>query len=223
MPVTRILTHLTVDIKLHLVHSAFDRNTWSREMSFVIRSVALVMASLATSFAASAASPSPSVTSTVQGEAFAKELTANAVSAAAERRALALELAPVKSLADFHTQIQQINPGASAFRKLSAADQAAFANSLTFNARGVTSFNYKVLEDSLTVHDAYQFLSLFGVQHVVKTLRGLRVESASDLRIRKAEISPLEGLEESGDRHNYWCSSNATCSPRGNDICTGNC
>lgn len=111
---------------------------------------------------------------------------------------LARELAPVKSRKDFEQLMQQDNAAAHAFARMGAENQATFVQRLTFNEKGLTGFNFKVVEDSLTVREAYQLLSVFGIQHVVRSLKGLRVESRTDVMIKDA-LKALEMVSSDED------------------------
>jgi hypothetical protein len=100
-------------------------------------------------------------------------------------RQIAGALAPIKSLAEFNAHLNDGSKGMAAFAKLSSEAQEIFLSSLTFNERGLASYNYAVLEDALRVEEAYHLLSLLGVQHSVGVLTGLRAESKADQLIRQ--------------------------------------
>ncbi len=125
------------------------------------------------------------------------ELRVASAKAEHDQRELDRALAPVKSLSDFYKHMQQDNAAAAAFRKLDASSQAVFVNSLTFNEKGLTGFNYKVVEDFLTLSEAYHLLGCFGVQRVVRGLKGIKVESRADVEI-KQHLKALESAPWSG-------------------------
>ncbi|HEY4079938.1 MAG TPA: hypothetical protein VGM81_04510 [Burkholderiaceae bacterium] len=146
-----------------------------------------------------------------------------------ERR-IAGALAPVKTLATFYAHLNDGSSGMSAFARLPSASQSVFIANLTFNEKGLTGFNYRVLEDSLSVEEAYSLLSMFGVQHTVGLMRGLRAVSANDLLIlqsvsrlqNQGAVSPTY-IRDLSDHQDYQCISRGTCESSGGRICTDNC
>lgn len=140
------------------------------------------------------------------------------------QRALARELAPVKTLQDFYRVQGEKNKGLDAFRKLRSQAQAEFISSLVFSDKGLASYNFKVIEDSLSVTEAYELLSLFGVQDTIRHLKGLKVKTTADLLIQRKHMTPLSCCEESEENEKgYRCSSPGTCSMSQTQICTDNC
>lgn len=122
------------------------------------------------------------------------------------------------------------------WNELSSYAQSEFKSSLTFNDKGLTTFNFGVLEEELTVSKIYNLLSLFGQQAYASFMVNARVETDADVLILNRPM--LNQREERpnnyndtnisimvlpGDRMHYRCSERATCSPSENDICTHNC
>lgn len=111
--------------------------------------------------------------------------------------------------------------------KLSAGARSQFVNELMFTKAGLASFNYQVLEDSLTYSEAYKLLALFGVQHTVGLMRGLKVQTATDGLIRHHYAQPQncceEGNEGGTDHIKYRCIGPGTCEISPAHICTSNC
>lgn len=112
------------------------------------------------------------------------------------QKEIAAELAPVKSQADLRQHLQQNARGAIMLRKLSPASYRIFIDSLVFNEKGLASFNYGVLEDELSVSEAYEVLSMFGMQHTVHHLPGLKAKTKTDLLIRQMLASINENAQE---------------------------
>lgn len=158
-------------------------------------------------------------------------------------------LAPVKNLQDFHAHVQLAVPGGKAFAKLSPAARAEFILSLRFGARGVASFNYRVLERELGASDAHDVLAMFGLQSYTSKLTGLQIRNERDALAFEASRSALTSLtpatagrpkgpgvpggggwgdDEGGDGEGnflkgYMCTSRATCSKSSEHACTSNC
>jgi len=148
-----------------------------------------------------------------------------------ERR-VAAATAPIKSLADLYAHLHDGTKGMAALEKLPADAQRIFISSLTFNEKGLTGFNFQILEDSLRVEEAYDLLSLFGFQHTVGLMPGLRADTNTDLLIQQAVgLPPRSGdaakpnYEYKGydDHSEYECIRPATGQSAGGRICTSNC
>lgn len=157
----------------------------------------------------------------------AQTLEAQLKSNSFENRRIAKELAPVKSLQDFHYAQANRAPGMESLDKLSAGSRSQFVNELMFTKAGLASFNYQVLEDSLTYSEAYKLLALFGVQHTVGLMRGLKVQTTTDGLIRNHYAQPQncceEGNEGGSDHIKYRCIDRGTCEISPSHICTSNC
>jgi hypothetical protein len=141
------------------------------------------------------------------------------------QRLLAKELAPVKSLADFHRHIQSSGRAAAAFAKLPPAMQQDFIANLRFGEKGVSSLRLGILEDALSVTEAYDILALFGYQHAIAKMPGLKVKTQTDLLARQT-VSPMgAGLDDQdeGFLEGYYCAGRGTCTKSTRDACTENC
>lgn len=136
------------------------------------------------------------------------------------QREVARELAPVKSMADLYAALPHKSPQTDAVNRLSAKGRASFLASLTFNGNGLTGFNYRAIEDELSVSEAYQVLSLFGAQHIIHQLPGLAVKTKADALLR--QTAPPAGLAVLDYQH-HWCSTPHTCTRRDDNICMSAC
>src|ERR1700761_46347 len=101
---------------------------------------------------------------------------------------LDLQFAPIHSMLDVNKSLTAKVTG-TPLDKLSPGAKQRFLNSLTFNANGITGFNYSDLERELSASDVYQVLSLFGVQHLAPMVRGARVESQTDSLIKATPMT----------------------------------
>jgi hypothetical protein len=143
-------------------------------------------------------------------------------------RNIAFELAPVKSQQTLRAY-QSITPEVlSPLGKLSASARAEFLSSLTFNEKGLTGFNYRVLEDELTPSQAHSVLALFGAQRLTTLLKGARVETETDQKLLKGSqaksiFNPWGDGDEGGNEKEYYCSGRATCSYSPANICMSSC
>jgi hypothetical protein len=143
--------------------------------------------------------------------------TENAIST----RDVAFELAPVKSQVSL-LAYQQITPDVvSPISKLSPVGKAEFLASLTFNDKGVTGFNYRVLENELTPTQIYSVLALFGAQHLTPRLRGARVDSEADHLLLSDTQAKMRRIGD--DYSGYACTARATCTTSINSICMSSC
>jgi hypothetical protein len=139
-------------------------------------------------------------------------------------RNVAFELAPVKSQQTLRAY-QSITPEVlSPLGKLSASARAEFLSSLTFNEKGLTGFNYRVLEDELTTSQVHSVLALFGAQHLTSRLEGARVETEVDQKLLKGSqaksiFNPWLDENEKG----YRCYEKGSCVEAKGWICTKNC
>lgn len=80
------------------------------------------------------------------------------------RRAVDMQLAPIKSVDSLNDYLANQKPGDSPLDKLSPGAKERFISSLKFNSKGLTEYRYSELETELSPTEIYQILSLFGVQ-----------------------------------------------------------
>lgn len=140
-----------------------------------------------------------------------------------DRRDIALKLAPVKSAAALAEYMKSVPSDQSPLSALSPGAKARFINGLTFNEKGLTSYNYADLKAELTASQIYQLLSLFGVQHTTPLIRGARVQNDTDRAILRLNDNAdiVRPLSDYGD---YKCVTMATCGRATDFICIGqNC
>ncbi len=137
------------------------------------------------------------------------------------------------SITDRHTfeAYAKATEGTDAFPlyKLSPAARSRFTQSLQFNARGLTTFDYSDLVRELGAADIQRVLKPFGFQHMVGVLPGIRVNSDQDMQVlqtleatRHLRCSVGEHCNET-DYPGYRCASHATCEESTIHICTSNC
>lgn len=143
---------------------------------------------------------------------------------------IALRLAPIRSLSDLHAYVAAHAKQRTPLDVLSPVARRVFLDSLSFNAKGLTSFNRAVLEDELTASQAYEVLSLFGVQRLTPMLHRARVETATDRLITSPRMAPQGSCgintptQGTGcDHDGYRCMSHGTCTKSMDMICTSNC
>ena len=74
----------------------------------------------------------------------------------------------------------------SPIHALSPSARMRFLNSLQFNATGVTSFYYTDIETELSSSQAYELLSLFGLQSTISVMKKLRIDTDEDREIMSA-------------------------------------
>lgn len=113
--------------------------------------------------------------------------------------------------------------------KLGPASRIRFVESLRFNERGLTTFDYADLVRELGAADLHRVLKPFGFQHLVAILPDVRVNSDEDSQVLQAlkEVRELRcGMGEhcnETDYPGYKCISHATCEDSTQHICTSNC
>jgi len=84
----------------------------------------------------------------------------------------------------------------------------------------LTSIDYKVLEDNLSIGEIYQVLRLFGAQHLIRYFKNARIlDKNESLLMQTIGIDDEIGKDYVG----YKCVSRATCEKSGRHICTSNC
>ena len=145
-----------------------------------------------------------------------------------QRRDKDLALAKIKSSADL-TAYMGAMPKSSPLLRLSAAERGRFLQSLTFNEKGVTSFDYSDLQATLSASEIYEVLSLFGAQRVTPLIKGARINSEADRAIMASPsnmASPLQlspGIGMGDDHDGYRCESPHTCVLWSGRICMSGC
>ena len=133
----------------------------------------------------------------------------------ANRDLVARLSAPIKTEKDLKDYLSK-EPENSPLARLSPEARQIFLHSLHFGRNGLGSFNYAVLQNELSVSEAYNLLSLFGVQGVTPGLVGLKQESTLDSAVMSTARSPV--LDD------HWCASRATCKWEVMSVCIlGNC
>ncbi|MCC5880891.1 MAG: hypothetical protein JJU03_13465 [Idiomarina sp.] len=96
--------------------------------------------------------------------------------------------------------------------------RATFIDSLTFNERGLTGYNYRVLLDYLSESEINTLMSLFGFSNVGTNLLGHSTTMDGGVI-----TLPGDGNDPPGFR-GYHCLSPETCARTDSDmICTANC
>lgn len=68
----------------------------------------------------------------------------------------------------------------SPFARLDAQRQAAFSRSLVFRDGALANYDHDILLPFFAAADAYQVLGIFGLEHELAFLPGVRVETAAD-------------------------------------------
>lgn len=152
--------------------------------------------------------------------------------------------APIKSAADLQRYLSA-EPSASPFRALSPDAKDRFIASLRFSDQGLSTYSATDLKAQLSASQAYEILSLFGVQEGITLLHGARIDTDADA-ILMADVRPKlicipdeqfgcapgtggdhgggHGGGGSEDHPHYFCESPHNCRHTVEDvICTHNC
>lgn len=154
--------------------------------------------------------------------ASATELTRPDMSATTQQRRFEQQsridyaTALIRSTEDLNRFLESPQFASSPLAEMSAAGRERFLNSVRFNEKGLTSFEYADLETELTPTQIYRVLKLFGAEHSTSLLSRTRVDSDDDAIIMNMLPSPI-------DYRDFECAKRATCSPANFNICTGNC
>lgn len=131
------------------------------------------------------------------------------------QRQLAWEVAPVKTT----TQLKALLKTESPLDLLSPAAKKRFIDGLVFRKNGLGSMYIGDLELELTPTEIHHLLSLFGAQHVTKTLTNARIDTKLDKLLLKNTAN-----SRAADYKGYSCVNEGTCKRTTNDyICTSNC
>ena len=136
---------------------------------------------------------------------------------------LAFLTAQIKSSKDFSSHIANIKKNKSPLGLLSPLALKQFAESITFNESGITGYRYDVLEQELTLSQAYRVLALFGEQHNIAHLGKARIDTELDAKIRMDANEQNMLKCAGGDLSGYKCASRATCTRSSGSICKASC
>lgn len=128
------------------------------------------------------------------------------------RAVVDLAFAPIKSMED----LQEISKNPSPLDYFSAAGRENFINGLAFNEKGVISINYSDISVELTPSEAYEVLSLFGLQSITPSIPGLASRYPNDKLVM--DIQPQMMCKQ-----DMSCVSRGTCGPDAHYCCTSNC
>lgn len=143
-------------------------------------------------------------------------------------------LAPIKSMEELKSHLASVENIRSPLKYLSPHARLRFVKSLSFGRGGLSSFDYTDLVAELTASQAYEVLRLFGMQHTIRNIPGLRVETSVDRAIMHIGMRPafcntivpvLQSMTACDDDHwhNMKCGSPGTCRGEVGSICTSNC
>ena len=132
-------------------------------------------------------------------------------------------IAPIKSSADLQRHARFAKAIHSPLMHLPAPARKRFLDSVTFNDTGVTGYRFDVLQDELTVSQAYQVLALFGEQRDVRYLDKAAIESELDLDVLRSLDAPGAKAQCDEEHVSYKCVSRATCQSATGFICKSNC
>lgn len=122
-------------------------------------------------------------------------------------------LAPIKS----SQNLEAFNKEESPLNALPKEARQDFLDSLTFNERGLTGFNYHILETQLSPSQIYKILALFGSQHLTPKFQQAEATTPLDHLLLEQDFIPY------GDHLNYECISRATCAYAQQRICMSSC
>lgn len=128
---------------------------------------------------------------------------------------IAHQLAPLKSAADVQQYTHATPRNLSPLSALSSSDKDRFIQSLRFNDKGLTQFDYTALTQ-LTPTQIYKILSLFGMQSSAGLINA-RPITKTDKDISNNTLMADDFLMD------YRCSDRATCSSAVRSACTKNC
>ena len=129
---------------------------------------------------------------------------------------VAHQLALLKSATDVYQYSQATPKNLSPLSALSDSDREKFIQSLQFNEKGLTQFDYTVLEQ-LSSAQVYKILSLFGMQ----SSAGL-IKARSNSKIDRDVSSPtMRAADFTMDAR---CGeAKGTCAISLGSVCTSNC
>lgn len=129
---------------------------------------------------------------------------------------VAHQLAPLKSASDVYQYSRATPKNLSPLSALSDSERERFIQSLRFNEKGLTQFDYTALEQ-LSSAQVYKILSLFGMQSSAGLIR-----AGSNAKIDK-DVSEPNTMRATDFLMDYRCAERATCSTSYHNACTSNC
>lgn len=137
------------------------------------------------------------------------------------RSDMGLLSAPIRSRKDLSRHMRDARENGSPLRALGKDGTRKFIASLRFNENGLTSYRYDILEQELSVTDAYLVLSLFGAQDDIRMLDKARVDSQLDNDL--LAVGDVAAMCSGGDYKDMQCSARATCAPMTRHVCKASC
>ncbi|WP_242629001.1 hypothetical protein ACQR53_03980 [Xanthomonas oryzae] len=111
---------------------------------------------------------------------YMEDAAAQLISKSDEQRDVIRKSAPVHSQAQLAEYLAKAKESDSPLNLLSPQARTRFVDSLRFNERGVTSFYYADIESELSRGQAYDLLSVFGLQDTLHVMRNIRVSNDRD-------------------------------------------
>lgn len=143
-------------------------------------------------------------------------------------KVIAVELdvfvAPIQQREDIQRYRSVNQDGNSPLGLLSPKARETFLQGLTFNEKGISGFRYDVLEEELSLYQAYQVLALIGQQRKSYLLERARVESALDHSVLDLMNQyQIEAKCSGGNLDGYRCASRATCTRSMKSVCLSSC
>lgn len=124
---------------------------------------------------------------------------------------MALEQAPLKSAADVYQYNRAMPQHLNPLSALSNSDRVRFLQSLRFNEKGLTEFDYTALR-GLSSAEVYKLLALFGMQGGSDLLSSSPKSGGASQQMMMAEFLI-----------DHYCESKGTCREDNSRACTSNC
>ena len=147
---------------------------------------------------------------------------------AVERNGIESALAPIKSKAQLERYIGNTPKDESPLGKLSPGAQSRFIESLTFNDKGLTGFNYEDLQAELSASEIYAVLGLFGAQHDAALIKGAKIVTPLDQKIMQPTLggcpcpSPCS-CPPGEDHQGYSCTGDHSRKRDSGHVCMSSC
>ena len=147
------------------------------------------------------------------------------------KRDLSFLVAPIKTQRDLDQHVLSLRKEDvdSPLRYLPRNSRGKFVSSITFNEKGITGYNYDILERELTLSQVYEVLALFGQQYNIGHMKAASIKTDLDMEISRLiqlEADSNKGLMNqcgSSDHKGYACTARATCSSSYTKICMSSC